>query len=475
MTKTVDQTACTLEQLPTGQSGIIYKVGNKKGPVKRRLVDMGLTPGTPVLVRKVAPLGDPIEVNIRNYELSLRKEDARQILLCPPGQAPVQQPHSHSRAGMVQHIPDEETLRQMQQAHIHEGQSHRHGRPDEAAGTTRPVKLALAGNPNSGKTTLFNALTGSSQYVGNWPGVTVEKMEGHTQIDGKRITVVDLPGIYSLSPYSMEEIVARNFIVGENPDAVINIVDATNIERNLYLTVQLLELERPMVVALNFMDEVRRHGDFIDCDKLSAALGVPVIPITARSGANLPELLRSALHQAHAGFTVEPDNLYDDYTHEIHHKVGALIHDKAYSVGMPAHWASIKLIVGDKLVENSLGLDGRTEAQVEALAAEYEGAYDLGDRETLLADSRYRFIQKVVNAAVGKGRAQGALTATDRIDAVVTNRYLAIPIFLPPAVHGCPHLRIVRLCLYGCGGYAHQRIPGGFADSFLPRRAWRSG
>ena len=156
------------------------------------------------------------------------------------------------------------------------------------------IKIALAGNPNCGKTTLFNALTGSNQYVGNWPGVTVEKKEGRADVDGKALTVVDLPGIYSLSPYSMEEIVARDFIVGEHPDAVINIVDATNIERNLYLTAQLLELERPMVIALNFMDEVEKHGDRIDVARLSQALGVPVIPITARSGKNVKELLRRA-------------------------------------------------------------------------------------------------------------------------------------------------------------------------------------
>lgn len=425
-----ERTGGTLEHLPPGESGIILRVGNHRGPVKRRLVDMGLTPGTPVFVRKVAPLGDPIEVRLRGYELSLRKEDAGQILLCPPGQEPVQQPHSHGRSGMVQHIPDEETLRRMQEAHVHERQSHHHNNPAVKKRVAGEIKFALAGNPNSGKTTLFNALTGSNQYVGNWPGVTVEKMEGKSTIDEKQITVVDLPGIYSLSPYSMEEIVARNFIVGEHPDAIINIVDATNIERNLYLTAQLLELERPMVIALNFMDEVKRHGDSIDCERLSRELGVPVIPITARAGINLKELLRAALAQAQAGVTVEPDDLYDDYTHETHHKVGALIHDKAYAVGIPAHWASIKLIEGDKLVEEALGLSDWISGQVEVLAAEYEASYDLGDRETLIADSRYRFIQRVVHAAVTKGRPHDALTVSDRIDAIVTNKYLAIPVFL---------------------------------------------
>ena len=187
------------------------------------------------------------------------------------------------------------------------------------------IKIALAGNPNCGKTTLFNALTGSNQYVGNWPGVTVEKKEGTAHIGDRTVTVVDLPGIYSLSPYSMEEIVARDFIIGEGPDCVIDIVDATNLERNLYLTVQLLELERPTVVALNFMDEVEKRGDRIDVDRLSKELGVPVIPITARTGEGVEELMHTAHRQMHLGVTIEPDDLYDDYTHDIHHRMGDIV------------------------------------------------------------------------------------------------------------------------------------------------------
>ena len=421
--------AFTLEGIQPGQSGIIAKVGNEKGAVKRRLVDMGLTPGTRVTVKKIAPFGDPLEVNLRGYELSLRKADAAQIEMCPPGQEPVQQPHHHGKKGMVQHIPDEETLRRMMLAHEHENREHA-AVPDYADHDQREMKLALVGNPNCGKTTLFNALTGSNQYVGNWPGVTVEKKEGYAKVDGRPVTIVDLPGIYSLSPYSMEEIVARDFIVGEHPDAIINIVDATNIERNLYLTVQLLELERPMVIALNFMDEVEKHGDKLDVAQLSRELGVPVIPITARTGENVGEMLRIAHDQIHRGVTIEPDDLYDDFTHEIHHEVGELIHDKAYAAKLPAHWASIKLIEGDELVEKTLALTEEEKRSLAGSIEKYEGAYDLGDRETLIADSRYRFIQRVVEKAVRKGKGREELSVSDRIDAIATHKILAIPVFL---------------------------------------------
>ena len=414
----------TLNDLTPGQSGTILSVGNQSGAVKRRLVDMGLTPGTQVKVTKIAPLGDPLEVSLRGYELSLRRADAEQIVMGQP-----RREADSARRAMTRRETDPETARRQMRDHEHELNEHPSGY-DASAHDSRPMRIALAGNPNCGKTTLFNALTGSNQYVGNWPGVTVEKKEGTARLGDKTLTVVDLPGIYSLSPYSMEEIVSRDFIIGEAPDCVIDIVDATNLERNLYLTIQLLELERPMVVALNFMDEVAKRGDKIDVARLSKELGIPVVPITARTGEGLEELLHTAHRQMHLGCTIEPDDLYDDFTHDIHHRMGELIHDYAYAAHLPAHWASLTLLEGDDIVAKALGLPREVEDRLEKVVAEYENSSDLGDRETLIADSRYQYIEKVVSAAVVKGQAAGELTLSEKIDKVVTHRIFAIPLFL---------------------------------------------
>ena len=421
MNHTKESQARTLQELSPGESGMIVSVGNQSGAVKRRLVDMGLTPGTVVKVTKIAPLGDPLEVSLRGYELSLRKEDAGQIQI-----GPVQaRPQAASKPG----APDPERDRRQLRDHVHELEHHE--KPyDHNAHDTRTMKVALAGNPNCGKTTLFNALTGSNQYVGNWPGVTVEKKEGTARLGDREITVVDLPGIYSLSPYSMEEIVARDFIIGEGPDAVIDIVDATNLERNLYLTVQLLELERPLVLALNFMDEVKARGDQIDVERLSKELGVPVVPITAKTGEGLDELLQVAHRQMHLGVTYEPDDLYDDFTHDIHHRMGELIHDYAYAANLPAHWASIKLLEGDGIVAKALNLPADVQNKLDAIIAEYEASSALGDRETLVADSRYRYIERVVHASVVKGKGSEGPTLTEKIDKIVTGKYTALPLFL---------------------------------------------
>ncbi len=418
----------TLKSLSPGASGIIASVSNRSGAVKRRLIDMGLTPGTKITVKKVAPFGDPIQVSLRGYELSLRKEDAAQISLLDETAVSGRKPASYKKIYSARRL-DNETLLKMRRSHEHE-LSHHIKAYDPAAHDRREMKIALAGNPNSGKTTLFNALTGSNQYVGNWPGVTVEKKEGKASIEGKTVTIVDLPGIYSLSPYSMEEIVTRDFIINEKPDAIINIVDATNIERNLNLTVQLLELERPMVLALNFMDEIVKKGDKIDVDALSRSLGIPVVAISARTGENLDELLRIAHRQMHEGFSIEPDDLYDDFTHEIHHEMGELIHDFAYAAGIPAHWAAIKLLEGDRLVEASLALDGDTRKTLDGIIKKYEASSTLGDRETLITDSRYRFIERVVSCSVTKGAPAEELSISDKIDKIATHRIFALPLFL---------------------------------------------
>ena len=415
----------TLYDLKPGESGMILSVGNQFGAVKRRLVDMGLTPGTMVKVTKIAPLGDPLEVTLRGYELSLRKADAAQIQMG----SPKRKVSGRSARNAVTRHTDQETARRQLRDHEHELKEHGECY-DPSAHDSRTMRIALAGNPNCGKTTLFNALTGSNQYVGNWPGVTVEKKEGTARMGDHAMTVVDLPGIYSLSPYSMEEIVARDFIIGESPDCVINIVDATNLERNLYLTIQLLELEKPTVLALNFMDEVEKRGDQIDIKGLSKELGIPVVPITARTGEGLEELLHTAHRQMHLGFTVEPDDLYDEFTHDIHHRMGELIHDLAYAARLPAHWAAIKLLEGDQVVEQALNIPAEIKKKLDRVVAEYENASDLGDRETLVADSRYQYIERVVSASVVKGVLPGGMTVSERIDKVVTHRILALPLFL---------------------------------------------
>ena len=375
--------------------------------------------------------------------------------------------------------PDPERDRRQLRDHVHELEHHEQPY-DHSAHDTRTMKVALAGNPNCGKTTLFNALTGSNQYVGNWPGVTVEKKEGTAHLGDRAITVVDLPGIYSLSPYSMEEIVARDFIIGEGPDAVIDIVDATNLERNLYLTVQLLELERPLVLALNFMDEVKARGDQIDVERLSKELGVPVVPITAKTGEGLDELSRWPTGRCTWGSPMSPTTCTTTSPTTSTTAWGSCIHDYAYAANLPAHWASIKLLEGDDIVAKALNLPAEVQKKLDAIIAEYEASSDLGDRETLVADSRYRYIERVVHASVVKGQGVGG-PHPHREDRPDRHRQVHRPPPVPVRHAGDVrhHLRPLRLLASGRGERPHRpvlRLAGGDPHRGRgPRRAGQPG
>ncbi|MDD3921545.1 MAG: ferrous iron transport protein B, partial [Eubacteriales bacterium] len=464
--------ARTLGALKPGESGVVSAVGASDPHVKRRIVDMGITPMTEVLVQKVAPMGDPMEIHLRGYTLTIRQSDAAHIQLLDEQDVPrfreIAKKEAAARSARAGKLLSDDPANSDRPAH--EGAARltdwiittpdsnsnpptpfcsgdcRHCKKAQtvpeapcvkaAVPDDQPVKLALVGNPNSGKTTLFNAMTGSHEYVGNWPGVTVEKKEGKLKAHGHDMTLVDLPGIYSLSPYSMEEVVARNFVIQEQPDAIINIVDATNLERNLYLTVQLMELERPMILALNMMDEVEKSGDKLDCRRLSLELGIPVVPISARTGEGVADLLQqcekliSLVHaQMHRGFCIEPDDLYDDSTHAAHHRIGMIIGSSAEQAGLPAHWAEIKLLEGDRLVRDALALSPEQQQALDAVIADYVGKNALNDNETRVADSRYRYITQVVGVSLKRKLEAGQLTLSDRIDAILTNKYFALPLF----------------------------------------------
>ena len=426
MTTQQGQKSHTLQDLAPGQSGVIQSVGSQRGAVKRRLVDMGLTPGTQITVKKIAPFGDPIEVNLRGYELSLRKEDAANILLCPPGQEPRE---AHPEDQPLGHDAQE----RMNAAHAHRRREHG-GPADYASHDVREMKIALVGNPNCGKTTLFNALTGSNQYVGNWPGVTVEKKEGLAKVDGRDVTVVDLPGVYSLSPYSMEEIVARNFVVGEHPDAIINIVDATNIERNLYLTMQLMELDTPMVLALNMMDEMRGNGGTVRINKMESMLGIPVIPISAAKNEGVDELVDHAVHVAK--YQERPGRMdfcsEDDHGGAVHRCIHGIIHlieDHAKAAGIPVRFAATKLVEGDHRIEEALKLDQNEKEMIEHIIVQMEQERGL-DRAAAIADMRFSFIQELVAQTVVKPHESKEQLRSNRIDKFLTGKYTAIPAFI---------------------------------------------
>lgn len=289
-------------------------------------------------------------------------------------------------------------------------------------------KMALAGNPNCGKTTLFNVLTGSNQYVGNWPGVTVQKKVGKTKSGHSEI--VDLPGIYSLSPYSMEEIVTRDYIINEHPEVIINIIDGTNLERNLYLTIQLIELNRPMIVAVNMMDDILTKGWRLDCERLSVELGLPVVPITARRGENVDAVLKKAEKLAHGKEYCSPQISYDNATQNALNDILFILSENEFDEFFPLQFFAGKLLEGDEDAKTLCKLNEDQLLRIEKIVSDYEKTSQYGDRETMLADSRYKYIERISNKCLHKGDSANNLTTSDKIDKVITNRFLAIPIFL---------------------------------------------
>lgn len=409
----------TLAELKVGQDAVLRTIGGQ-GELRHHLLDMGLTPGTEVTLRKVAPMGDPIEVELRGYELTLRLADAAKI--------EVENIHETDRAARSEqrHTP----VPHPGVGELRKAPSYHDRKNGSEIAKGSPLRFALAGNQNCGKTTLFNQLTGSNQHVGNFPGVTVDQKMGEIT-DEKGCAVVDLPGIYSLRPYTQEEIVSRDFILNQKPDGMINIVDATNIERNLYLTLQLLELRIPMVLALNMMDEVRSNGGSIDVQKMSAALGIPVIPIAAAKGEGVSELVDQAIAVARSKTLPKVTDFCadDSAVHRCIHAVTHLIADHADRIGVPARFCATKLIEGGDDLADRLALDRNERELLEHCIVQMESEAGL-DRNAALADMRYTFIESVVASSVVKCHESREHARSMKIDRFLTGRYTALPAFL---------------------------------------------
>ena len=409
----------TLRELKIGESAVVTQLGGE-GALRQHFLDMGMIPGAEVTVQKMAPMGDPMELKIHGYELTLRLADAEKIQV-----EKISEKREHP-------LPEKKHFKREHPGLGEGGKYHEksseHPLPD---GTV--LTYALVGNQNCGKTTLFNQLTGSNQHVGNFPGVTVDRKDG--AIKGHPDTLVtDLPGIYSMSPYSSEEIVSRNFVLNEMPKAIINIVDATNIERNLYLTMQLLEMNIPMVVALNMMDEVTGNSGSIDINGMEALLGVPVIPISAAKNEGVDELVRHALHIAK--YQERPtrqdfcdENDYDGAVHRCIHAVIHLIEDHARRAKLPVRFAASKAIEGDSLILEQLALDQNEKEMLEHIVLQLEKERGLY-RNAAIADMRFSFIEKVCRQTVVKPKESKEHIRSQKIDRILTGKYTAIPCFV---------------------------------------------
>ncbi len=409
----------TLKELPIGGSAVILTVGGK-GSLRQHFLDMGLIPGARVKLVKYAPLGDPMELRINGYALTLRLADAAKIKVEPVTGEEV--------------VPEmERPVHDADHPGLGEGGKYHDKAHENALPDGTKLTFALAGNQNCGKTTLFNQLTGSNQHVGNFPGVTVDRKDG--VIRGHAETsVTDLPGIYSLSPYTSEEIVSRNFILNEKPRGIINIVDAGNIERNLYLTMQLMELDTPMVLALNMMDEVRNNGGSIRVNEMEEALGIPVVPISAAKNEGIDELVEHAVHVARYQERPARQDFCDKNDHggAVHrclHGVMQLIEDHAERAGIPLRFAASRLVEGDAAIEKALALEPNEKEMVEHIIVQMEEERGL-DRNAAMADMRFAFIRKLTAQTVVKPRLSKEYRRSRRIDRVLTGRWTAIPIFL---------------------------------------------
>ncbi len=412
----------TIKDMAPGQKAVILTVGGE-GALRQHFLDMGVIPGTEVQVIKYAPMGDPVELKIYEYELTLRLEDAEKITVSGvTGTEPTEESQKEKSSVLQKHHPG-----------LGEGGKF-HVRADEnpiPAG--EKITFALAGNQNCGKTTLFNQLTGANQHVGNFPGVTVDQKSGSIK-NMPDTLVTDLPGIYSLSPYTSEEIVSREFILKENPRGIINIVDATNIERNLYLTMQLMELDRPMVLAINMMDEMRGNGGTIHINEMEDMLGIPVIPISAAKNEGINELISHAVHVAK--FQERPGRL--DFCDEsenggaVHRALHSIIHlffDHAEEAGIPIRFAATKLIEGDERIMEALNLGQNEKELLEHIILQMEEERGL-DRAAAIADMRYTFIRKLIKKCVVKPKESRESIRSKKIDKILTGKYTAVPFFI---------------------------------------------
>lgn len=411
----------TIDELEVGKDAVIRSVGGEEG-LRNHFLDMGLTPGTEVTLVKVAPMGDPIELRIRDYELTLRIADAAQITI-----------DNVHNTDMTRRVNE----RHAAKAHPGVGEMgiyHVKQRGEEISDGEN-ITFALAGNQNCGKTTLFNQLTGANQHVGNFPGVTVDRKDGIIR-NHPEATVTDLPGIYSLSPYTSEEIVTRDFLLNNRPKGIINILDATNIERNLYLTMQLIELDIPMVLALNMMDEVRENGGTIYINELESVLGIPVIPISASKNQGIDELIEHALHVAkyrerpgRMDFCEADGEDGEGAVHRCIHAVIHLIEDHAHKYKIPVRFAASKLVEGDRPIREALHLAQNEDEMLDHMISQMEDESGK-DKKAALADMRFHFIDKICSSTVVKPSESKEHKRSVRIDKVLTGKYTAIPSFI---------------------------------------------